>query len=57
MQIVRGPADPDFSERERLALESLRPHLHAVWQDAERRRTGVPGLTQLDAPRSCGWSG
>jgi DNA-binding CsgD family transcriptional regulator len=42
---VRGPADPDFSERERLALELLRPHLHAVWQDAECRRTGVPSLT------------
>lgn len=42
---VRGPADPDFSERERLTLELLRPHLHAVWQDAEHRRTGVPSLT------------
>jgi DNA-binding CsgD family transcriptional regulator len=42
---VRGPADRDFSERERLVVELLQPHLHAVWQDAERRRTGVPGLT------------
>jgi DNA-binding CsgD family transcriptional regulator len=42
---VRGPGDPDFSEQERLALELLRPHLHAVWQDAQRRRAGVPALT------------
>jgi len=34
---IRGPADPDFSERERLGLELLRPHLQAIWQDAERR--------------------
>ena len=45
---VRGPADPDFSERERLALEFLRPHLHAVWQDAERGRTGLPSLTRRE---------
>jgi DNA-binding CsgD family transcriptional regulator len=45
---VRGPADSDFSERERLALELLRPHLHAVWQDAEHRRTGVPSLTRRE---------
>jgi DNA-binding CsgD family transcriptional regulator len=46
--LVRGPADPDFSERERLALELLRPHLHAVWQDAEHRRAGVPSLTRRE---------
>jgi DNA-binding CsgD family transcriptional regulator len=45
---IRGPADPDFSERERLALELLQPHLHAVWQDAERRRNGVPALTRRE---------
>jgi DNA-binding CsgD family transcriptional regulator len=45
---VRGPADRDFSERERLGLELLRPHLHAVWQDAEHRRAGVPGLTRRE---------
>lgn len=43
--LARGPADPDFSERDRLALELLRPHLYAVWQDAHRRRAGVPHLT------------
>lgn len=42
---VRGPGDPDFSEPERLALELLRPHLHAAWQDAQQRRASVPGLT------------
>jgi DNA-binding CsgD family transcriptional regulator len=46
--LIRGPADPDFSERERLALELLRPHLYAVWQDAERRRNGVPYLTRRE---------
>lgn len=45
---IRGPADPDFSERERLAAELLRPHLHAVWQDAERRRNGVLSLTRRE---------
>jgi DNA-binding CsgD family transcriptional regulator len=44
----RGPADPDFTEPERLAAELLRPHLHAVWQDAELRRTGVPSLTRRE---------
>jgi DNA-binding CsgD family transcriptional regulator len=42
---IRGPADPDFSEPERLALDLLRPHLHGVWQDAQRRRAGVSNLT------------
>jgi DNA-binding CsgD family transcriptional regulator len=42
---IRGPADPDFSEAERLALDLLRPHLHAVSQDAQRRRSGVSDLT------------
>lgn len=45
---VRGPADPDFTERERLAAELLRPHLYAVWQDAERRRADVPSLTRRE---------
>jgi DNA-binding CsgD family transcriptional regulator len=38
----------DFSERDRLALQLLRPHLHAVYLDAERRRNGVPHLTQRE---------
>jgi DNA-binding CsgD family transcriptional regulator len=32
----------DFSERDRLALQLLRPHLHELWVDAERRRRGTP---------------
>ena len=34
----------DFGERDRLALQLLRPHLHEVYLDAERRRRGVPHL-------------
>jgi len=30
----------DFDERDRLALQLLRPHLHAVYLDADRRRRG-----------------
>jgi DNA-binding CsgD family transcriptional regulator len=35
----------DFSERDRLALQLLRPHLQEVYRDAERRRHGVPRLS------------
>lgn len=35
----------DFSERERLLLRMLRPHLMEVRRDLERRRAGVPDLT------------
>ena len=38
----------DFSERDRLALQVLRPHLHEVYLDAERRRHGVPYLTRRE---------
>jgi len=38
----------DFSELDRLALQLLRPHLHAVYLDAERRRNGVPYLTRRE---------
>ncbi len=41
-------AHEDFSERDRLALQLLRPHLHAVYLDAERRRHGVPDLTRRE---------
>jgi hypothetical protein len=34
-----------FTERDKLLVELLRPHLHAVYQDAQRRRTGAPRLT------------
>ena len=35
----------DFSERDRLVLQLLRPHLHDVYLDAERRRRGIPQLS------------
>jgi DNA-binding CsgD family transcriptional regulator len=38
----------DFSERDRLALQLLRPHLHEVYLDAQRRRHGVPHLTRRE---------
>jgi DNA-binding NarL/FixJ family response regulator len=40
----RGPG-PDFSERDRALLALLRPHLHQVYLDAERRRRPTPRLT------------
>jgi DNA-binding CsgD family transcriptional regulator len=36
----------DFSERDRLALQLLRPHLHEVYLDAERRRQAIPHLSR-----------
>jgi DNA-binding CsgD family transcriptional regulator len=35
----------DFTERDRLVLELLRPHLWEVYLDAQRRRRSVPRLT------------
>jgi DNA-binding CsgD family transcriptional regulator len=40
----RGPG-PDFSERDRMLLALLRPHLYQAYLDAERRRCGTPPLT------------
>ena len=34
-----------FTERDKLLVELLRPHLHAVYQDAQRRQAGAPRLT------------
>ena len=39
---------PDFSERELLILRLLRPHLHEVYLDAERRRHGVPQVSRRE---------
>lgn len=41
---LRSAAGP-FDARDRQVLELLRPHLHEVWLDAERRRAGVPALS------------
>src|SRR5690349_9120235 len=38
----------DFSERDRLAVQLLRPHLHEVYLDAERRRRGIPHLSRRE---------
>ena len=34
-----------FSERDKLLIELLRPHLHAIYQDSQRRRAGSARLT------------
>ncbi|NIK56366.1 helix-turn-helix transcriptional regulator [Kribbella shirazensis] len=44
LMLFRGPG-PDFSERERLLLRMLRPHLIEVHRDLGRRRAGIPDLT------------
>ena len=44
LYFLRGPG-LDFSERDRALLTLLRPHLHQVYLDAERRRHPVPPLT------------
>jgi len=38
-------AGPDFTERDRVLLSLLRPHLHAAYVATERRRLGVAPLT------------
>ena len=38
----------DFSERDRLALQLLRPHLQEVYLEAERRRRGIPHLSRRE---------
>lgn len=42
--LFRGPGG-DFTERERLLLRMLQPHLIEVHRDLERRRAGTPDLT------------
>jgi DNA-binding CsgD family transcriptional regulator len=42
--LVRGPG-AEFSERDRAILTLLRPHLHQIYLDVERRRSPVPDLT------------
>jgi DNA-binding CsgD family transcriptional regulator len=38
----------DFSERDRLVLQLLRPHLNDVYLDAERRRHGIPHVSRRE---------
>ncbi len=44
-QVMFCRSNRDFSERDRLALQLLRPHLHEVYLDADRRRHGIPHLS------------
>jgi DNA-binding CsgD family transcriptional regulator len=37
-----------FTDRDVMALTLLRPHLDEIYLDAERRRTGTPGLTRRE---------
>jgi DNA-binding CsgD family transcriptional regulator len=39
---------PDFDDDDRLVLQLLRPHLHEVYLEAERRRHGIPRLTRRE---------
>ncbi|ONI82615.1 hypothetical protein ALI22I_41990 [Saccharothrix sp. ALI-22-I] len=39
---------PDFSERDRLVVQLLRPHLYEVYLDAQRRLNGVPRLSDRE---------
>lgn len=47
MQLWRDDG-PDFSERDRLLLQLLRPHLYEVHLDAQRRRNAVPSLSRRE---------
>jgi DNA-binding CsgD family transcriptional regulator len=38
----------DFSDRDVTILRLLRPHLHEIFVDAERRRRGIPKLTERE---------
>jgi len=46
--LFRRYSGRDFNGRDRLILQLLRPHLYAVYQDAELRRRGVPRLTRRE---------
>ena len=39
---------PGFHERDRQVVALLRPHVQEIWLDAERRRAGVPELTNRE---------
>jgi DNA-binding CsgD family transcriptional regulator len=45
LRLLLRRASGGFSERDKLLVELLRPHLHAVYQDSRRRRIGAPKLT------------
>jgi DNA-binding CsgD family transcriptional regulator len=39
---------PDFSERDRVVLQLLRPHLYEVYLDSQRRLNGIPRLSKRE---------
>jgi DNA-binding CsgD family transcriptional regulator len=39
---------PDFTERDRLVLQLLRPHLYEIYLAAHRRRTTIPQLSHRE---------
>jgi DNA-binding CsgD family transcriptional regulator len=41
-------AGPDFSDRDRLVLELLRPHLWEIYTEGKRRRRAVPHLSRRE---------
>jgi len=41
-------SNPDFTERDRLALQLIRPHLYEIHLDAQRRRSTVPHLSRRE---------
>ena len=45
LRLLLRRASGGFSERDKLLIELLRPHLHAVYQDSQRRRASAPRLT------------
>ncbi|MEV6647215.1 helix-turn-helix transcriptional regulator [Amycolatopsis sp. NPDC051371] len=47
MQIWRDGGH-DFDERDRLVVQLLRPHLHEIYLDTKRRRSGIPQLTRRE---------
>jgi DNA-binding CsgD family transcriptional regulator len=46
--IFTRKSEPDFDDNELLVLGLLRPHLHEVYIDAERRRHGIPRLSRRE---------
>jgi DNA-binding CsgD family transcriptional regulator len=45
MRLLLRREQGDFGERDRQVVTLLRPHLHEIYQDSQRRRAGAPRLT------------
>jgi DNA-binding CsgD family transcriptional regulator len=46
--LIDRDSGADFSERDRLVLQLLRPHLYEIYLDAQCRRDGVPRLSRRE---------